>query len=332
MFSGQTNNLPYIHNYADAKKWWDEHPKPPRSRKWDDHQRPLYNTAAKHYRLESMSPDEYIDVVLYHTVMARYYAPTPDRKQRRLYVGHGSITSRSFMSRVLGVSPWRNTESTPDGGKVIAPIYCNSFMSDGGHAFSADFMFDANNRLLVDESRHTKHWRSVSDENDRVRRGAVRDMFQPYLDIALFRMAEFEASVEIDWRAGKPFGANTSGKRNQSVFNMYQALLKGELPKQEDIDVFFVEAQAAFNGLASKRAYKQKGFVLETWYTKQQNKTPGTYADLEKPITGAELRKALENKVIKVCGASVRTGRVLIPQFPSTDDYPCSNVLVGENP
>jgi len=332
MFSGQTRNLPYIRNYIDAKKWWDEHPKPPRSRKWEDYQRPLYNTASKHYRLESMSPDEYIDVVLYHTVMARYYKPTPDGKQRRLYMGDGTITSRSFMCDVVGVNPWGNTESTPDGGKVIAPIYCRSFMSDGGHEFSADFMFDANNRLLVDESRHTKHWRRVSNECDKAKRKHIREMFSIYLDLAMLRLPEFEAHADIDRYAGQPFSGNDSWKDNQGVDQMYQAMLKGELPEQDDIDKFFEVARSAFNTLASKRAYNQDGFNMESWYTKQKGIPANTYADLEKPITGADLRKALEGKVIKICGANAQTGHLPIPQFPSTDDYPRSNVLVGENP
>ena len=332
MFSGKTRHLPYIRNYAEAKRWWDTHTKPPRSRKWEDYQRPLYNTASKHYRLETMSPDEYIDVVLYHTVMARYYKPTPDGKQRRLYMGDGTITSRSFMCDVVGVNPWGNAEHTSDGGTVIAPIYCRSFMSDGGHGFSADFMFDADNKLIVNESQHTKHWRRVSNENDKVERRVVRDMFSVYLDLAMLRLPEFEAHVDIDRNAGMPFGRADSWKDNQGVHDMYQAMLRGELPEQDAIDKFFEVARSAFNTLASKRAYNQDDFNMENWYSKKQGIVHNTYADLKKPITGADLRKALEGKVIKICGANKQTGHLPIPQFPTSDDYPSSNVLVGENP
>lgn len=332
MFSGNTRNLPYIRDYTNAKKWWDEHPKPPRSRKWEDHQRPLYNTASRHYRLESTNPDEYIDVVLYQTTMARYYKPTPDGKQRRLYMGDSTITSRGFMCDVLGVLPWHNTASTPDGGKVIAPIYCRSFMSDGGEAFSADFMFDANNRLLVDESRHTKHWRRVSNESDKAKRAHIRELFRPYLDLALFRMSEFEANVDIDSRAGEPFSGYDSWSDNAGVSNMYIAMRNNELPTHDDIDKFFEVARSAFNTLASKRAYNQDDFVMNDWVAKQRGMPVSTYADLKKPITGADLRKALETKVLKICGADNKTGHLPIPPFPHPEDYPCGNLLVGENP
>jgi hypothetical protein len=332
MFSGKTRHLPYIRNYAEAKRWWDTHPKPPRSKRWEDYQRPLYNTASKHYRLETMSPDEYIDVVLYHTVMARYYKPTPDGKQRRLYVGNDTITSRSFMCDVVGVNPWGNAEHTSDGRVVVAPIYWRSFMSDGGHEFSADFMFDADNKLIVNESQHTKHWRRVSNEDDKAKRADIREMFSIYLDLAMLRLPEFEANVDIDQSAGRPFSGNDSWNDNQGVHAMYEAMLKGELPEQVDIEKFFEVARSAFNTLASKRAYNQDGFKMNSWYAKKQGIAPSTYADLEKPVTGADLRKALEGKVLKICGANKQTGHLPIPQFPTSDDYPSSNVLVGENP
>lgn len=332
MFSGQTRNLPYIRNYAEAKKWWDEHPKPPRSKKWEDYQRPLYNTASKHYRLETMHPEEYIDVVLYHTVMARYYAPTPDGKQRRLYMGDGTITSRSFMCDVLGIIPWRNTEHKPDGSVVIAPVYCRSFTSNGGHGFSADFMFNADNKLLVDESRHTKHWRRVSNEDDKAKRKHIREMFHIYFDLAMLRLPEFEAHADIDRHAGVPFGRADSWMDNQGVHNMYKAMLNNELPEQDDIDKFFEVARSVFNTIASKRAYNQDDFEMESWYNKQKGIPTNTYADLKKPVTGDDLRKALATKVIKICGVDRQTGHLPIPQFPSADECPNSNLLVGENP
>lgn len=331
-FSGATYRLPYIRNYEEALKWWSTHPKPPRSKKWEDYQRPLYNTASTHYRLESMRPEEYIDVVLYRTVMARYYAPTPDGKQRRLYMGDGSITSRSFMCYVLGITPWRNTERKPDGSVVIAPIYCRSFMSDGGHAFSADFMFDADNKLLVDESRHTKHWRRVSNECDKAKRAHIRELFKPYLDLAMFRMAEFEAKVDFDYRAGQPFGAKDNYNAERGVDRMYKALVSNELPEQEDINHFFDMAQCVFDVLASKRGYQQDGFNMGDYWSKKRGDARSTYADLTKPITGNDLRKALADKVVKLCGANQQTGHLPIPQFPSTDDCPHSNVFVTETP
>ena len=101
MFSGQTRNLPFIRNYAEARAHWDK-PFKTRSVKWSKFQRPLRNIAQKHYRLEAIDPDEYIDVFLYSTNMARFYAPDPMGVERRLYVGDPSITSKKFMADVLG--------------------------------------------------------------------------------------------------------------------------------------------------------------------------------------------------------------------------------------
>jgi hypothetical protein len=333
MFAGRTHNLPYIRNYEEARKWWDTHPKPPRSRKWDDYQRPLYNTASKHYRLESMEPDRYIDVILYNTTMARYHAPDADGNQRRLYFGHYTITSRNFMWDVLKVNPHCNTAHTTDGRKVVAPIYMHHFTHDGDTPFSADYLFTPDNKLIVERSAHTRHWRKVSTDDDKTKRARVRELFKPFLDIAMFRMQEYEANATLSINVGQPFGGTAYGYRHkEAVRNMTSALVANAEPSQDDINMFFDLGQEAFNTIASKRGYNQDGFVMDNWYNRQNKTTLGTPNDLERPVTADDLRKSLTDMVMKLINANDQSGWLEIPQFVVENEYPRTNVFARANP
>ena len=329
MFAGHTRALPYIRNYAEAIKWWHENPKPPRSRKWDDYQRPLRGTAFKHYRLESLFPEQFIDVVLYQTTMARYFAPDADGNERRLYIGNNTVTSRNFMWDVLGLNTYCNAVIATDGRKVVAPIYQREFTLVDGAPFSADFMFTPDNKLIVDRSVHTRHWRKVSTTEDKSQRTRVRDLFKPYLDIAMFRMQAYEANVEMHTRIGRPFGEGGDNYNHRTAINsMHRALERNEEPAQEHINMFFDLGQHVFNSIASKRGYKQDDFVIGSWYNKAQL---STYNDLKNPVTADDLRKALSAKIMALVDAATPSGWEEIPQFVVESDYPRDNVYARPN-
>lgn len=330
-FQGATHRLPCIRNYAEALKWWNEHPKPPRSRKWENHQRPLYNTAAQHYRLESNNPEQYIDLVLYRTTMARYYVPDADGNQRRLYMGDGSLTSRGFMWHVLHINSWGNTEETTDGRRVVAPVYCSPFTVEMGAEFSADYLFTPDNKLIVDRSAHTPHYRKISTGDDKERRAHIRELFSPFLDIAMFRMADYEAEVNITRGVGSPFGSDSLDyKHRRAVEHMFKALSADAEPAHEHIVNFFGIGQAVFNTLASKRAYNQDGFLMRTW-SGSTEQTDG-YDKLTNKVSAQELRRGMSDRIVALLDKGKRSGRVVLPQFVAKDDYPHSNIYASSNP
>ena len=330
-FSGATHRLPYIRNYAEALKWWNEHPKPPRSRKWENHQRPLYNTASKHYRLESLNPEQHIDVVLYGTTMARYYVPDADGNQRRLYMGDGSLTSRGFMWHVLHINSWGNIERTTDGREVVAPVYCAAFTADHDKWFSADYLFTPDNKLIVEHSAHTPHFRKVSVAEDKERRAHIRELFKPFLDIAMFRMAQYEAEVNINRSAGSPFGSDPLNYKHRiAVEKMFRALSEGTEPEHEHIENFFGIGQAVFNTLASKRAYNQEGFHIKSWSS--SSAPTDSYDRLTNKVSANELRQRMSERIIDLLDKGKRTGREILPQFVAKQDYPRSNLFAATNP
>ena len=323
MFSGHTRDLPYIRNYTEAKAHWDKTPEAKRSKKWETYQRPLRNTQQKHYRLEANNPDEYIDVKLYQTTMARYYKPDNHGVQRRLYMGHHTLTSRKFMYDVIGVSGAEHTVTLVNGERVHAPIY-DARLADlpGGIMCSAEFYFDRDNRLIPAMSRHTRHWQVVATADDKARLKEIRTAWAPYLDLMMYRLPEFEAEVQLNYRQGRPFsGSYIPYDDSALLVDMNKRMFREQTPSEDQINALVRLSQTVFNGLASKRGYDQKGFQL-THPWSYNNTKPDGYSALEKPVTAHDLRKSVSNKLEQILSAKRRSGYAEIPQFVALGSMP----------
>jgi len=329
MYSGHTRNLPTICTYAQARAQWDK-PFKTRSANWNQFQRPLRNISQKHYRLESTNPDKFIDVLLYSTIMARFYAPDANGHERRLYMGDNSITSKKFMWDVLSHSGADNWSFNTNGERIVAPVYNRPCVIDtDGAQFSADFCFIAPGHIDTEKSRHTKHWKVVSTPEDLAYRAKVREVWAPYLDLMMYRLPEFEAEVDMDYKRGRPFSSSYIAWGDAAALqSMNNVLCSNEMPEPSQIDALVRLSHVMFSGLASKRGYAQKGFRLNpSWYGKNVN---DGYAKLDKPITAHELRKSVHNKLEQIVNAKVRNGYVEIPQFVTEEAMPGGARVVGE--
>lgn len=307
-----------MRSYADAEKVFN-HRGAVRSKKWSENERPLYKTY-HHYRV--VKQDNYFDVILYRTVMARYYAPTTiDGKQheRRLFMGDKSVTSRDFMHYVLGKNSWKRVENS-QVGEVIAPIYNRSFMDDYAAPFSADFMY-VDDVLDTNKSAHTPHHRMVSGNEDKTARAEVLKKFDNYLLLVQMRLPEFTAEATLSDSLGRPWAG---GAVSEYDARKCVEKIANDSATSDDIHSFFEMCQDAFNVLASKRAYKQKDFVLSPRW--QSTAPVDGIHKLEKQITADEVRKAVSTRILKAMELNKKSIKQTIPQFVVEKDYPRSNV------
>jgi hypothetical protein len=310
--------MPYVRNYEEAEKQFNVRGAV-RSAKWAAHERPVYKTY-HHYRVVKHA--EYYDLMLYRTVMARYFKPeTIDGKlhERRLYMGDPSITSRDFMYHVLGVSNAGRTVM-PDNRTIVTPVYHRSSLHHDGADFSADYHY-VDGVLDTTKSVHTRHYRKVSSKDDRAQRAEVVKLFEPYIMMAQMRMPEFHANAELDGRAGQPFGGGNERKYQDAVRDMAEGSTE-----QIAINHFFEMCEDAYTTLASKRAYNQRGFILGSSYHK---KAVDPIDKLEKQITPPEFRTAIIGRINRLTGGDQRSEKVEIPQFVVESDYPRTNIVFG---
>ena len=318
MFGNTARSLPWARSYAEAQSIFN-HRGAVRSKKWMENQRPLYKTYF-HYRVVKYL--NHFDIVLYSTVMARYYEPTMvDGKQheRRLFMGDNSQTSKDFMNHVLNKCSWRRVENS-QRGEVIAPVYNKAFMYDGDEPFSADFMY-VDGVLDTTKSSHTPHHRMVSGNEDKVARAEVLKKFDNYLMLVQMRLPEFAAEATLSDRLGRPWAG---GAMSEYDARKCVGKIADDSATSDDIHEFFEMCQDAFNVLASKRAYKQRGFTLRPVW--QSTAPIDGIEKLEKQITADEVRKAVSTRILKALDLNKKSIKQTIPQFVVEKDYPRSNV------
>ena len=318
MFGQTARSLPWARSYAEAQSIFNQRGAV-RSKKWMENQRPLYKTYF-HYRVVKYL--NHFDIVLYSTVMARYYEPTMvDGKQheRRLFMGDNSQTSKDFMNNVLNKCSWRRVENS-QRGEVIAPVYNKAFMYDGDEPFSADFMY-VEGVLDTTKSSHTPHHRMVSGNEDKVARAEVLKKFDNYLMLVQMRLPEFAAEATLSDRLGRPWAG---GSVSEYDSRKCVGKIADDSATSNDIHEFFEMCQDAFNVLASKRAYKQRGFTLRPVW--QSTAPIDGIEKLEKQITADEVRKAVSTRILKALDLCKKSIKQPIPQFVVEKDYPRSNV------
>jgi len=317
MFSSTMRELPQITNYETADRFFTS-TRRPRSSRWADHQRPLRNTAQTHYRLERKNDGEHYDLVLYGTVMGRLYRPAEDGSQRRLYINHHSQTSKQYLDRVCDMRGVNRKLSTT-GEIVIAPMYMRESIIDyDGKGFSLDMTF-TNAGLDVSRSKHTNHVKFVATDADKQERKRILKNFENYIMLAVMRMPEFRANVDLDVRAGAPF----SGGVHPSRFKDSLLSMDAGTEVQQDIARFFEMCQDTYNTLASKRGYRQKNFNLSNYW--RSNTVVSTIDELEQPITEKDFVKSVNTRLLKILHDNARSGKQPIPQFPREEDYTASN-------
>lgn len=321
MTFGHVGSVATIMSYEQADRFFNSKPAHTRCKGWQPHERCLKERASnnRHYRIEQHKDGEYYDVCLYSTVMARFYRPNAEGHSRVLYAGHSSVTSKSFMYRVLGVWDTMSRLSTGDAC-VVTPIYNRNVFYDTKDTFSLDMMLDANRHIIIDKSRHTPHYTYKSNDEDKARRARIREKFANYILLAQMRMPEFADNCNASQNTGRPFGSSGTGVTQRMGV---EAIWEDDVPDQHSVDGFFEMCQDAYDTLVSKRGYEQSNFSLSTYWTGINSSHPSA---LDKPVTEKDLEKAILNRVYKLVGANTKSEAVLQPQFMDKDSYPRSSI------
>lgn len=320
MFAGNTRALPHIRSFAEADDYWHKTKKPPRSKKWEEWQRPLKDTSSHHYRIQTVRDQQNnliaYDLILYHTVMARYFKPDPIGRELRQYMGHDSQTSKGFMWDVLGVSYFSKRHTT-DGRMVYMPV---PTVPMHGMEFSCQAWFTADGKLDVAASSHTPLFKRVSHDDDKHMRKIIKAKFEPLLTLCGMRVAEFETTEQADYMRAGAF--STRGLRHShtnAIYRIVRAFELGTEPEAKDIEWFIESARACYVKLVSDRADAQK---LISWHN--PNCSPLSIAER---VTEKDLIRSLWASVLKHGGLKQQNGRIEYPQFPEPDQVVLSNVF-----
>lgn len=332
MFSNSVHQLPTIDSYEAAQAYFDKTKKPPRSKRWAEHERPLRNTRLHHYRIEHHSQadgQEWYDVVLYRTPMARYYKPEGSRR-RVLLNGHSSNLSNQFRWSVLRYGRRFNTQAIFEGMEytAIVPIHTRNNIHDKGEQFCVDLWFD-DYLLDVAASQHTRHYTRKSSNEDKQQRKDVKQAMQSVLFMACMKLPDYEQQCTIDHNYVYAF-SNEASPSTDERFAM-QCFVDGDF-NQDALSTFLgYTAPKAYNSLASHRAKKEgklrQSHEMHKWVNYQRRPNgveQATVADLEQRVTENDLEKRLWDTIKRHTSLCTQSEAVELPQF--ADVLPRSNI------
>lgn len=323
---GHVGSVATIWNYKSAQEFFNSKPAHTRCKGWQSHQRCLKERPSgnRHYRIEQHNDGEYYDVCLYSTVMARFYKPNDTGHCRILYAGHHTVTSQSFMHRVLAVWSAKRMVAT-DGRTIVMPIYNDNQLNDKGDLFSVDITIDSEHHIVVSESRHTPHYTHKSNDTDKQYRKSVKDRLNNYIMLAQMRMPEYAENCCPTHDKGRPFGGGATRYAERVAV---EALLDyGADVERHHVDDFFEMCQDIYDTLVSKRGYDQNNFHLGyRYYSSNYGPQTSTPDDLEKPVTEKDFEKAILNRVYRLVNANTKSEAVPQPQFMDSNDYPRSSI------
>jgi hypothetical protein len=205
--SNSVHKITSIGNFRQAALHFID-TKKPRTTRWADNARPLYNTASTHYSLVKVNEDTY-DLVNYRTSLVRYFRPTTEGYEVWLR-SWDSNTSWAFLDH-HGWNTWYQGRSTQDGKRVEIPLnpYAtgdalinDTKIPDG---WSAVLYFNADGTLDLTRSAHRPVYRKVSSEGDIAKRAQFRTNMGVLLDGIMFRLPSYQAAADFNLHKTRAF-------------------------------------------------------------------------------------------------------------------------------
>ena len=315
-------NVERISGYNQAARYFEE-TKKPRTVRWGEDERPLYNTRSHHYRI--VKGDGFFDLVLYSTSMIRYYKPDANNHQRVLVRGHSSCASRAFL--------WHH------GFGMGKPFSCvdgeGSFVREGrlllNHAthnadkFGVPYNWSADLTLIgegidLTRSRHIPGYKAATSDEDKAKRKALKQSVDHWIELLGYRLDDY-LNTEIDtnkWqkqRAGESFTSATDmltwAEQDAIRQSVRFALEGGDLICNET----FTNAMTQLgHAVVTHLQGVRENQANMGWDYKNDRRI----MDEIKPVTRADFRKSMESHLISLLNLREGSARVDIGQFPAT--------------
>jgi hypothetical protein len=322
------NNLKRICGYNQAARYFQE-TKKPRTVRWGEDERPLYNTRSHHYRIVKGEDSfaAYYDLVLYSTSLIRYYKPDANNHQRVLVRGHSSTASRSFLWH-HGMGMTRHLWCIDgygvgrEGKLLLNHAVHNSDKFGVPYNWSADLTFTDPDLTTIDltRSRHVPGYKAASSDEDKAKRKQLKTTVDHWIELLGYRLDEY-LNTEIDtnkWhkqRAGESFTSALdllSWKEHAEIkVSLQHAIEGGDLICDEGFTNAMAQLGHAvathLQGVRENKAnmgwdYEKHAYIM----------------DAVKPITRADFRKSMESHLISLLNLRTGSARVDIGQFPAT--------------
>ena len=322
-----------IRTYQEVTDLFEKTKKPPRSKKYNENQRPLRRVSEAHLMLQK---DAHSFVYIINGVeIARFFEPNEQGEYEVAVRGLYNTNDINLMWKFTGLFNGMNLTTTT-GDLVKVPL--NHRYSDQDKDFSAFLTFDSSDQLVVEKSWHADIYRLESTADDKQKRKDIKTELDAYVTLQLFKLPTLKENCQPTDSMGRPFGeSNLHYAVGQSMTSAMRSLPL-PLESQSFMDSFDKVAQDCFDMLVSKKVYNHDGdgnlfYKVRGYYGSNH---PDEKADAQEKIndiadaiTPEEFKKSLTARLMGFAGLSKGTRSVALPQFAST--LPRSYYTVARN-
>lgn len=307
-------------NYQHAHDLFNKTRKPPRSKKYNDNQRPLRRVQESWLMLQK-DQHSYVYIINGAEVV-RVFEPNEQGEYEVAVRGLYNTNDINLMYKFTGAYSGQSFTTTT-GDTVRVPY--NSRYRDQGKDYSALLTFTNTQQLIVEKSWHADVYRLASTTEDKDTRKELKKELDAYVTLQLFKLPTLRDNATFESSMGRPFGESNLSYSTQS--SMRDALTHRPLPleSQSFMETFDAVAQDCFNMLASKRIYNHDDNLFYKARGYWGSKDPAEKADAEEKmidlaseITSEEFKKSLVARIMGFAGLSKGTQSVALPQFGNT--------------
>ena len=324
--------------YQEAETFYNNTKKPPRSKKYNDNQRPLRRVPESWLMLQK-DAHSYVYVINGAEVV-RLYEPNKDGEYEVAVRGLYGTYDINLMWKFTGYYT-RMGIPTTTGDTVRVPL--NPYYKDQGKDFSALLTYNSSHQLIVEKSWHADIYRLASTDNDKQTRKELKAELDAYVTLQMFKLGAIKENCKLDESMGAPFGENNLS--HSLMATMRDALTHRPLPldSQSFMETFDAVAQDCFDMLASKKVYNHDTY--ENLFYKMggwsRSRNPSEADDAQEiadgivdSITPDEFKKSLVARLMSFAGLSKGSESVPLPQFsktlPNTYYTRINNPKIGE--
>ena len=309
--------------YKQAEATFNKTKKPPRSKKYNEFQRPLRRVSESHLMLQK---DAHSYVYKVNGVeVVRVFEPNEQGEYEVAVIGLYGTYDIHLQYKFTGYYTGMGITTTL-GDMVRVPL--NPYYKDQGKDFSALLTYDSSDQLIVEKSWHADIYRLASDDGDKQRRKDIKKELDAYVTLQMFKLPTLKDNCKLEQSMGAPFGESRLSYTLQST--MRDALCNRPLPleSQSFMQTFDEVAQDCFDMLASKKVYNAPDTYGNLFYkiggwARSRNPAEADDAqekadDIVANITPDEFKKSLVARLMSFAGLSKGTQSIALPQFGKT--------------
>jgi hypothetical protein len=315
--------------YEHALQRYENSKAPTRSKKWlnmPDSPRYLRNVSADHMGIHKESATGAIYYRLYNTQVAKFYPPEPNGDYKVVTNYYASQTTNIFMyENGLNFSELETTE----GKRVRVPYVPSWDRAEGIHKPSAVLWFNKDHKLITKLSQHRDIYTFKSSDEDKAKRKEFKKKVDVLMTLAMFRLPEYRANVEINSSLGEPFGTawRISPRQIDEFAKVIRNVGSGNTEDPRYIEAFLDMGQAVFDILASHRVYnyvpedeRWQGSLFRTWNktAEQIKEMHDKQREIASEVTAEEFKKSLTNRILSMVNLKTGTVKTAWGQFMDT--------------